>query len=428
MSGLRTPTTRPRTVLVLDGQTNQALACVRSLGKAGWRVLVASSRRYPLAGWSRYSAARYRLPAESPAAFEALRHWAHDHGAAVVLPTTERSSVLCDADRLAWQAAGVTVACATGDVLRRALDKAETVAYARAAGVRVPETHVPGSLEDVQSAGAAVGFPCVLKARFSNYWDGAAFREDTGAQYAGEAAALADLAPRMRQGPYWPMVQGFVPGGGRAVFALCDRGEPLMWFAHERIRDVRPTGSGSSLRRAIPLEPRLRDPAERLLRTMQWHGPAMVEFRDTAGAEPCLMEVNGRFWGSLALAVAAGADFPRAWLELVTGQRPDAPATYRTDVVVRWVWGDVKRFLYVLAGPPAGFPGQYPSRRQGLRDLFGRQPPGTRWETFARDDPAPAVGEWVQGLGELLGRLRRPAPRRARSAVPTTQDHHAAAL
>jgi len=32
-------------VLVLDGQTNQALACVRSLGRAGYDVLVASDRR-----------------------------------------------------------------------------------------------------------------------------------------------------------------------------------------------------------------------------------------------------------------------------------------------------------------------------------------------------------------------------------------------
>src|SRR2546430_7744088 len=32
-------------VLVLDGQTNQALACVRSLGRAGYDVLVARDRK-----------------------------------------------------------------------------------------------------------------------------------------------------------------------------------------------------------------------------------------------------------------------------------------------------------------------------------------------------------------------------------------------
>jgi predicted ATP-grasp superfamily ATP-dependent carboligase len=80
-----------------------------------------------------------------------------------------------------------------------------------------------------------------------------------------------------RQGAHWPIIQGFVPGQGKGVFALCDRGRAIAWFAHERLRDVRPSGS-SSLRRSAPLDPRLLAPAERLLNALKWHGPAMVEF------------------------------------------------------------------------------------------------------------------------------------------------------
>ena len=43
-------------VLVTDGHTNPALACVRSLGRAGFNIYVASHyRRRPLAAWSRHS-------------------------------------------------------------------------------------------------------------------------------------------------------------------------------------------------------------------------------------------------------------------------------------------------------------------------------------------------------------------------------------
>jgi predicted ATP-grasp superfamily ATP-dependent carboligase len=402
------------TVLVLDGQTNQALACVRSLGRAGWRVLVASERRFPLAGWSRYCAGRFRLAGETTAAFAALRDWAGARGVAAVLPTTERSCQLCDAGRQAWEAAGIAVACAPGELLARAFNKAETLRYADAAGVRTPPTRVPGSLEECVAAGEAVGFPCVVKARFSNYWDGQTFSHTGGTHYVADAASLARVAPALREGGYWPLVQGFVPGRGCAVFALCDHGRVVLWFAHERLRDVRPSGSGSSLRRAIPLAPRLRDPAERLLQAMAWHGPAMVEFRDPGDGDPWLMEVNGRFWGSLDLAVVAGADFPRAWLDIVTGRTREPPAAYRTDVAVRWVWGDVKRFLYILAGKPAGFPGRYPTIREGLRELFGRQPPGTSSETWKSDDRWPAVGEWMQGIGELAKQRSH-----ARAARPT---------
>src|SRR2546430_17029810 len=81
----------------------------------------------------------------------------------------------------------------------------------------------------------------------------------------------------------------------KGVFALCDHGRVVTWFAHERLRDVQPSGSGSSLRRSTRTDPRLRGPAERLLAALQWHGPAMVEFRDDGGRCPWLIEI-GRAW------------------------------------------------------------------------------------------------------------------------------------
>src|SRR5207249_2779433 len=85
---------------------------------------------------------------------------------------------------------------------------------------------------------------------------------------------------------YWPIIQAFVPGKGKGVFTVCDHGRPIAWFAHERLRDVRPSGSGSSLRRSVALDPRLQTRAERLLAQMEWHGPAMAEFRDEGTGAP----------------------------------------------------------------------------------------------------------------------------------------------
>jgi hypothetical protein len=116
------------------------------------------------------------------------------------------------------------------------------------------------------------------------------------------------------------------------------------------------------------------------------------------------MEVNGRFWGSLQLAIAAGVDFPALWLRILCNEGVAPVAGYREGVVVRWLWGDVKRFLHILRGPPPGYPGRYPTRREGLRELIGAQPPGTRLEVWDRTDPWPAVGEWVEGVRDLLAR------------------------
>jgi hypothetical protein len=128
----------------------------------------------------------------------------------------------------------------------------------------------------------------------------------------------------------------------------------------------------------------------------------MVEFRDDGESSPWLMEVNGRFWGSTQLAIEAGLDIPRAWAELLEG-KPVAPVSeYASGVTLRWLWGDVKRLLTILKGRPPGFPQAYPTRLEGVAELFRRQPEGTRLEAWNRDDPGPAVGEWAQGVSELM--------------------------
>ncbi len=398
-------------VLVLDGQTNYALACVRSLGRAGYAVFVAGDQRWPLAAWSRYCAASFRVDGDTIASFAALRAWAVARGVTTVLPLTERSALLCDADRRAWEAAGIGVACAEGETLMQAFDKALTLERAAACGVRIPPTRVPTSLAEARAAAEAVGFPCVIKPRFSHAWDGTRFLPNRSPSYAGDAAEAEQAILAARQGEHWPLIQGFVPGHGKGAFALCDHGRVVAWFAHERLRDVRPAGSGSSLRRSVALDPRLQQPAERLLAELRWHGPAMVEFRDEGQGEPWLMEVNGRFWNSLELAIRAGADFPRWWLALVRGQPVPPPQGYIEGVTLRWLWGDFKRLLYILEGPPPGYPGAYPSVLQGLRELFGPQPPGTRSDTWDARDPWPALGEWVHGARVLLTRAaNRPEP------------------
>jgi len=410
-------------VLVLDGQTNQALACVRSLGRAGYDVFVAATRRRPLAAWSRFSRDSFRLQGETVAAFAELRRWARARGVDVVLPLTERACILCNLEREQWEGAGITVGSAPDELLRLAFDKATTVEIALRSGVAVPPTRAPESLAEAHAAAQEVGFPCVVKSRYSNAWDGSRFLADPGTTYVREPGELDAAIQQHRQGDHWPLIQGFVPGQGKGMFALFDGGRAVAWFAHERLRDVRPSGSGSSLRRSAPLDPRLLGPAERLLSAMTWHGPAMVEFRDDGVHDPVLMEVNGRFWGSLQLTVSAGADFPQWWVAILRGRTVDRRAGYATGLTVRWLWGDVKRFLYILAGAPAGYPGRYPTKAQGLRELFGRQPPGTRSEAWQPDDRWPALGEWVQGVAELLqgrGATLRQRPAARTAAAPVT--------
>src|SRR5256885_8513392 len=305
--GVRTPTQEPvpDRVLVLDGYSNPALACVRSLGRAGYTVFVASHRRWPLAAWSRYCAGTCWHATETLQGFATARAWAYAHGVGIVLPLTELACQLCNAERAQWEALGMVVGCAPEPLALRAFDKAQTLRLAEACGVEIPPTRYPASLEQCRAAARAIGYPCIVKPRFTAAWNGLRFVLDPGLCYVGGEAELDQAVLTRRQGRHWPVIQRFVPGQGKGLFTVCDHGRPVAWVAHERLRDIRPSGSGSSLRRSVAVDPRLRPRPERLLAAMPWAGPAMVEFRDDAVEPPWLMEVNGRFWGSLQLSIAA---------------------------------------------------------------------------------------------------------------------------
>jgi len=139
----------------------------------------------------------------------------------------------------------------------------------------------------------------------------------------------------------------------------------------------------------------------------------MVEFRDDGARAPCLMEVNGRFWGSLQLGVDAGIDFPLLWVAVLKGERVEPALEYAEGVTLRWLWGDIKRFMRILRGAPPGYPGKYPTVMQGIKELFGPQPAGTRLEVCRAGDLWPAVGEWAGGFREFLAWRTQGRPKKA---------------
>ncbi len=127
----------------------------------------------------------------------------------------------------------------------------------------------------------------------------------------------------------------------------------------------------------------------------------MIEYKlDAATGTPYLMEVNGRFWGSLQLAIDSGVDFPTLLIEAAMGERPSPVTHYRKGVRSRWWWGDVDHLLARLRRTDAelSLPPGLPSRLAALRDFFTLWRPGDRNEVLRLSDPAPFFRETIEWL------------------------------
>ena len=149
----------------------------------------------------------------------------------------------------------------------------------------------------------------------------------------------------------------------------------------------------------------------------------MVEFRVRPDGTPVFLEVNGRFWNSLPLAVYAGADFP-ALLARMCERGDVEPATdYYTGVRCRWLLGDFRHLLEVLRGAPAGFPGRFPGRLRATAD-FLTPVRGTFHDNFMLRDPLPELGDWLDfALRRLPGKLKKGTSEREKLNVQRGYSH-----
>ena len=118
------------------------------------------------------------------------------------------------------------------------------------------------------------------------------------------------------------------------------------------------------------------------------------------GRTPYLMEVNGRFWGSLQLAVDAGVDFPRLLADAALGKEVEPVTRYEVGVRTRWWWGEVDHLVACVkdARSDRGRVAAVKALLAGGRDLLTGWGGRTRSEVWARSDPRPFVRETAGGL------------------------------
>lgn len=388
-------------VLVTDGDQRAALAVVRSLGSAGYLPYVVAQSRN-LAEASRFSRGSGAVPdpLTDPDGFLAELHRLIDRwGIRVIIPVTEPSMLAVLANREMF--GDVIIPAPDLGRFREISNKQLLLEVAPQFGIPVPEQHA--LLRRSDPLPPDLKYPVVAKpARSVAEAKGRAVK--TGVIHASNRPELEE---KLRSFPdqAWPlMLQQRIVGPGIGVFLLEWNGNTIAAFSHKRIREKPPAGGVSVYRESIPLDPALLERSRKLVRHFGWSGVAMVEYKvEESTGTPYLMEVNGRFWGSLQLAIDAGVDFPRLLVDLATGGDPEPVMAYRHGIRSRWWWGDVDHLLLRLTRNDSdlSLPPGCPSRGRAVLDFMKLWRPGDRSEVLRLADPRPFLNEswaWLKSL------------------------------
>jgi len=390
---------KPRRILVTDGSQRSALAVVRSLGHAGHRVFVCATRVPSLAGASRHSVAQAQVAdsLQAPAQLvddvrSLIEQWRID----MLIPISESSLLALLPER---EQLGVAIPFPRAEIFRAISDKHALLERAARTGIAVPQQIVLRCAEEAKAVDPSLlDYPVVLKpARSVGEHDGN--RVSMGVRHVADEESLRPAIASLSDAAFPLLIQQRIVGPGIGIFLLLWNGRVLASFAHRRLREKPPSGGVSVYSESVITDPQLLERSRDLLQQFEWNGVAMVEYkRDASTGIPYLMEVNGRFWGSLQLAIDAGVDFPALLVAAASGEAPEPVTAYRAGTRSRWWWGDFDHLLARWRGNASSLalPPGSPSRLRATLDFLTFWHPHDRSDVFRINDPRPFFRETIE--------------------------------
>src|SRR5215831_6405388 len=261
------------------------------------------------------------------------------------------------------------VGCPPPAIAQQVLNKDQTLQVAKKYGIAIPTTYAIYERAHIESLRGEIKFPIVAKQRSKTDLERHTFK----VRYFQSFEELSRAFAADEQFGSRVLLQEYCPGEGVGVGAVSE-----------------------------PLDPLLASQSITLLRALHWEGIAMVEFRqDSATGRAVLMEVNGRYWGTLSLAVQAGVNFPLYDWQLAHGQIPIVPKQYAIGMNWRWMAGDLIRLHGILLEQGHGDARRPSCWKEAWRFVLDSGP-STRSALWSIADPLPAFSELFRTLKYLL--------------------------
>ena len=299
------------------------LAAVRSLGRAGVKVVTIAPSRVSRAGSSRHVAEHLRCPPVEDTC--AWVEWLSQIGR-----TGPRRVIYATSDAVSFALAryreeiGANFALYQPDLdtIMRIFDKGQLIENARATGIDTPDTWFPKSAEEAAKIAREEGGKFLIKPR-SQLAQRTKLKgtiaEAHGSQlsflfdsYVGDIAFESEFA-RKNPESLLPLLQRYYPAANNSVYSLSGfreqtTGELIIRGAKKVLQHPPQIGAGLCFEDA-PVHPVLADQTARLCKHIGYYGAFELEFI-IFDDKAMLIDFNGRFYHQLAFDIARGMDLP----------------------------------------------------------------------------------------------------------------------
>lgn len=377
-----------KSLFVFDGRSRAALQIIRSFGKRGFRVYVGNESKICASFFSKYVTKSFVYPNPTSEDFKnyifnLIKNYKFDF----IVPVRDDTTIFCSKHKNELSRL-TSLLVPDIDTIYMGRDKSKTFRMAKKFDVPHPNTITLKSKEElVQYSGP---FPIVLKPAISS--------GSRGLFIVHNRQSLMNISQNIFQEYNCYLLQDYIPGDNtEAVNVLFDSNSNCVAsFSYRRVREF-PRSGGPSVLRESTNNPELIKIAVNFFKNLGWKGVAMIEFKiDPRDNRPKLMEINPRFWGSLALPIFAGVDFPYLLYQVANNRKVHINKNYKIGVQARWLFlGDI---LWLL------------SSKQFVRDFkeFVKfRSENLTYDVFSLKDILPTFGAILEGFIGFFNKNKR---------------------
>ncbi|RLF53057.1 MAG: hypothetical protein DRN24_02185 [Thermoplasmata archaeon] len=297
------------------------------------------------------------------------------------------------------------------EILDKALDKNKTMKLARGLNIPVPKTVVVSDSSDLDSC-KDLKFPVVMKPGSRNYRNPVDAEMDFKREYFQNFFSLQNFVNRFKPFKFHPvLVQEFCNGEEIGFPVLMHNGKCVACMQYRILRTYPVNGGVSTYREAVPVDSKIKDYSIKLLKAMNWEGIAEIDYKfDNKNKEVKLLEVNGRFWGAVALSIKSGLDFPYLLFKCAEGSIENKEYTlYRIGTKCRMLCSDTAWLSDILFERiPSSEIGDIPSKNKAVLEYIKSFHPSVKYDFESLDDPLPGILDIISAMISIFSGVPLP--------------------
>jgi biotin carboxylase len=240
-----------------------------------------------------------------------------------IFPSYDPQVYVFSKNKERFEKMGVLIPIPDYETVLTPLDKYRTILAAQEVGFPCPRTYLPESEDDLRRIAEEVGFPLVIKPRFTS--------GGRGTEMVKNFSELSEKTCLVRDRQGTPMIQEFIPGKEKQQFYLMvdKKGERKVGFCPKThriyLRIHRNSSAASESSVPHPYVTR----ATRLVQRVGWWGGITVQTKiDFRDGVPKLMEINPRLGHHLWYMTELGINEPWMCIKIARGEEVQVVEEY----------------------------------------------------------------------------------------------------